>query len=155
MAQGYTYQREGMEVSYDAASYDFAEMHNDGTPAEMPPLVRDLFPVKEQDSLEFEPGVTDLRLYLVNTPNGDTIGTICGYLADGTHYTLPYLYVKTSEGKVVIVPTDQVFMFIDQCLVTLEGGKTALDGAPQAEFTQNDAVRAERYWGDFRRRNAA
>lgn len=154
MMKGYRYRDERLPLQYYSEPYDNVALSVAGQPPTQPPLFRDLNPIQREDTLTFAEGVPDIRGFAVNTPDGDTLGTVEGFLADTAHHTLPYLYISF-EGRTVVAPTDQAMIYPDQCLLTLEGGKSVLNGAPIAQFDAVDAEQAERYWRDYRRRNAA
>jgi len=152
MAHQYRYQRPSEHLEYYTV---FERQDSPPPPDNQPPLVHDFIPVRITDMITFEPNVTDIRQYPVNAPNGDTIGTVVGYLADATNNILPFAYVHLAGERTVVVPTDQLTIFPEQCLTTLEGGIEALNGAPDAKYDRTDAERAAHYWGDYRWRNAA
>lgn len=124
-------------------------------PTTAPVSIRDLSVVHIDDTVKFAKGEPDLRQFAVNTPEGNTIGAVMGFLADGQNHTLPFLYVVIEGGRIVVVPVDQVTAYPNQHLVTLEGGKEALFNAPDAQYNPEDAGRSLQYWMNYRRRNAA
>lgn len=153
MAKAYRYARLTTErIAYYSG---FERPGSAPPPGEQPPLVRDLFPVHAQDPLSLAPGEPDIRGFAVNTPNGDTIGHIEALLADAVPLTLPYAYVRTTDGRLVVVPTDQLTFFTQQAITVLEWGKPALLNAPEAKFEAADSDRADHYWAEIRRQHAA
>lgn len=152
MEHRYRYHRPGVQLEY----YTLAESQSSPPPPGVqPPLVHDLFVVREKEPLAFAPGEPDLRGFIVQSSTGDPLGQIVGFLADEAAHTIPYLYVAMTEGRTVVVPSDQVTIFPDLHRVTLEGGLEALKGTPDARFAVSDAEPADHYWHRFRRRNAA
>lgn len=152
MAQNFRYARRELPLEYYRESW---VQTSPPPPGGQPPMVTDFVPVLSKDTIQFEPGEVDTRMFLVNTPTGDTLGTVHGYLADMAHSSLPYTYVVIEGSRVVVVPTDMLTRYPEYCLVTFYWGKNALAHAPDANFDQGDAARANRYWGTFRRQQAA
>lgn len=153
--QQYHYFRKGPRLEFYTEIYDFSEQHTTGLLGVQPPFIRDLIPVLEKGVVDFAEGDPDILGFTVNTPAGDTLGTIVGYLVDSAQSVVPYAYVKVRDGKTVVVPTTMFMIYPDVKLVTLEGGIKTLSNAPDALMDKTDAERADRYWGDFRRDQAA
>ncbi|HEY3376084.1 MAG TPA: hypothetical protein VGL77_01200 [Armatimonadota bacterium] len=155
MNSSFRYHRPGMRLEYYTEIYDYAEQHANVQAGEQPLTQRDLHPLGREDTLTFAADESDIRGFVVNTPTGNTIGTVVGFLADLAHEVVPYAYVEVEGGRVLIVPTNQFMIYTDSCLVTLDGGLDALRHAPEAEHNARDAERADHYWSTYRRQNAA
>ena len=123
-------------------------------PSDQPPIVTEYFPILPNDALQLETDETDIRLFWVNTPSGDTLGTVHGFLADGKNFTLPYTYIAVEHSNIVVVPTTLLTRYAEYCLVTFYLGKQALLRAPSANFDATDAQRALQYWSEYRRHAA-
>ncbi len=120
-----------------------------------PALVSDLIPISADEPLPFAAGEVDIRQFSVNTPTGNPLGKVVGYLTDAAHDVIPFAYVQLADERIVVVPTNQLTIFAERRLTTLEGGLEALCGAPEANFDYHDAQHASRYWIEYRQRNAA
>ncbi len=152
MAHLYRYQRPTEHLEY----YLHFEYKGSPPPPDVQlPHVQDLVPVRLDDPLTFADGETDIRRFAVNTPNGNTLGSVVGFLVDEVNNIVPFAYVRLSGEHTVVVPTDQLTLFVDRSLVTLEGGLEALRGAPKAAYDYTDAPQASRYWIEYRQRHAA
>lgn len=155
MAQLFHYYQSGPRLEFYTEIYDYDEQHATGLSGVQPPLIRDLIPIRKNDAITFAPDETDIRGFAVNTPNGDTLGSVEGFLIDAAQSVVPYAYVKVRGGDTVVVPTNQFTVYPDLRLVVLEGGINILQNAPKAQLNKSDAQNADRYWGDIRRNRAA
>ena len=155
MAEEYRYHRSGVRLEFYTMPYDFNEQHFANEPGEQPPLEHRFMMFDRSEVIAFADDLPDIRDYAVNTPNGHTLGKIVGLLADTANGVIPYAYVQVTDGRIVVVPTNQFMLFPNMKLVTLEGGQEALRYAPDAGRDAGDAARADRYWVEYRRQNAA
>lgn len=152
MAHEYHYHQPSVRLEFYTV---FEDQGSPPPPGDQPAFVHDFVPVRQDDSLTFARGETDIRQFPLNTPNGDTLGTVIGYLVDTAHDTIPYAYVQFTGERVVVVPTNQLMIYPEQCITILEGGIEALRSAPDARFDLADAQKADHYWLEYRQRHAA
>jgi len=155
MAEGYRYYRSAVRLEFYTMPYDFGEQHFENETGEQLPFEHSFIAFDRSEVIAFADDLPDIRDYAVNTPNGNLMGKIVGFLADTANLLIPYAYVQVTDGRIVVVPTNQFMFYPNMQLVTLEGGQEALRYAPDASRTAGDAARADRYWVEFRRQNAA
>jgi hypothetical protein len=155
MAQQFVYHRPGLHLEFYSEIYDYSEQHVNGESGIQPPMTRELVAVACDDPLIFAEEVPDIRGFAVNTPKGNTLATVSGFLADTVNSVLPYAYICTPDGRTLVVPTNQFMFYPDNGIVTLEGGIDALRNCPEAKLNAEDAAQADQYWGAYRRQNAA
>ncbi len=147
----YRYHREAPQLDF----FHTSEQYTAGVPSTQPPRLHDYLPVHADDPLTFAPGVSDIRGFAVNTPDGDTLGRVTALLADAAAELVAYAYVTLPESRMVVVPTWWLTLRPEQGIVIIEGGIPALSNAPEATFTADDAIRADRYWISYLRDQAA
>ena len=113
MAKEFRYHRQGPRLEFYTDIYDFSEQHPAVADGEQPPLRSSLTIIGENEPLDFAPGEPDIRGFAVNTPNGNTLGMIQGFLIDTMQVVVPYAYVLTLEACTVVVPTNQFMLYPD------------------------------------------
>ncbi len=140
MAHQYRYHRPTEHLEY----YLSVEYQGSPPPPDVqPPRAQDLVPVGMNEPLTFVDGEADLRDFQVNTPTGNPLGTVTGFLVDAMNDVIPFAYVRFANGETVVVPTNQFTIFAAHHLVTLEGGIEVLRGAPRAAFDYTDAAQGK------------